>query len=238
MPAEYVVTTKPSHCLFILFIGAVFLYLGLDLRFFHRIPGAKVGPNNVVWIALSLVGLLCTIGSVRGFFWPRTYLSADARGIALYSGRTAKSWNPETRSWDTTRRAGDTQLIPWDQIVDIGQTLMITERRTPGPKANLLGGKSSLGMGRIRETKAKALKVLCDRSIRLEGFDIFRISLAWNGLNESDLKQMTKADRDKLGLEDLNSGFVFHHRYLKGGLQNAIAILNRLKQQQLDSKAT
>ena len=109
--------------------------------------------------------------------------------------------------------------------MEIGQGIIITgQDKVGGTKVAIAGGTARIG-GMTRYHKAQALKILCDRKIKLDGFNIFGISKAWNGYEDADLRQMSKADREKLTPDDLNSGFVFKHTHLRGGLKGALAAL-------------
>jgi hypothetical protein len=228
MPPTFIIRTKRTHCLLGFVVGAVFLFLGLDLHFFHFLKGWKIPTDHVLWIIFSLLGGAGMVGSIRRLFWPETFLVADEKGITLFSGGTAKKWNPQTRSWDVTRRKGDPCLIPWQGIRRIGVGCIETGTRTTstGGSFELAGGRAIVG-GRKRQETAKALEVLCDPSLKLSGFDHFGISHAWNGFQEEELAQMPKADRQNLKPEDLCSGFVLHHCHLPGGLDRTIAILEQ-----------
>ncbi|MCH7227769.1 hypothetical protein [Haloferula sp. A504] len=156
--------------------------------------------------------------------------ASDAQGITLVSGGSDSVWNEKTRSFDVIRRDDDTKLIPWDAVVDIGEGSIITGRdRVGGHKFSVAGGEATFG-GEIRYRKARALKVLCDRSLKSEGFDLSGTSKAWNGYTDSEVRMMSKQEREEQTPDALNSGFVFHHRYLKGGLEGALAALRRMHQ--------
>jgi hypothetical protein len=228
MPPTFIIRTKRAHCILGFVIGAVFLFLGLDLHIFHFIKGWKISSDHVLWIIFSLLGGAGMFGSIRRLLWPETFLVADEKGITLFSGVTGRKWNPQTRSWDVTRRKGDSCLIPWQGIRRIGVGRIGTGTRTTstGGSFELGGGRAIVG-GRKRQETAEALEVLCDPSLKLSGFDRFGVSDAWNGLQEEELAQMPEADRQNLKPEDLCSGFVLHHRYLTGGLDRAIAILEQ-----------
>jgi hypothetical protein len=104
---------------------------------------------------------------------------------------------------------------------------MVIGEQVRGPKVEILGGKSSLG-GRVpgsrtTQTTAKALKVLCDPSLKPEGFDFVGISTSWNGYDESDLLQMSKVERGNVSRDDLHSGFLFASLCLPDALSATIA---------------
>ena len=228
MTDAYIVKERRLHSLIGIVAGVALLFFGLDIHFFHSLS-SKVGPNHPIWIILSAVGCLIILGSLKALIAPRTLLLADSRGITIFSRGTAKVWNAASRSFDTTRRPGDTKLIPWDQIVDIGEGVMITGRDVRGPKVNVLGGSSSLGTGHTRQYTSKALQILCINSTKLEGFDILGISQTWNGYTEEDLRQMSKKDQEKVSPEDLNSGLLLRQNCLPGGLARGIAALQSMR---------
>lgn len=235
MDQPYIVKQKPLHGLIGILAGGLFLFFGLDLMFFHLIDGAMVGPRHPVTITLTVVSGLVVFGSIKALFVPKTLLKADADGITLISGGSDSVWNEKTKSFDVVRRENDTKLIPWGAVVDIGEGTIITGRdRVGGHKFAIAGGTATLG-GELRYRKAKALKVLCDRKIKTEGFSLSGTSKAWNGYTDSEIRQMSKQEREALTPDTLNSGFMFHHRYLKGGLKGALSALNSMYQEFVQS---
>ena len=226
MQDTYVCKEKPLHAVFGILGGGVFLFFGLDLMFFHLIEGAMVGPTHPFTIILTVVSGLLVFGCVKSLFYPKTILRADSQGIKIFSGGSDHVWNEQTNSFDTVRRTNDTKVIPWDDVVDIGEsTIIIGRTRVGGAKVALAGGTATFGDG-IRFHHAKALRVLCRKKCKLEGYDISGVSKAWNGYTASDIRAMSKEEREELTDDQLNSGFVFHHHYLRGGLPGAIAALS------------
>lgn len=228
MSPAYLVKQKPLHCLIGIAAGGLFLFFGLDLMFFHMIEGAMIGPKHPITILLVIVSGLLVFGSIKGLLFPKLLFKADADGITLVSGGSDSVWNEKTRSFDVIRRENDTKRIPWASIVDIGEGTIITGRdRIGGHKFALAGGTATFG-GEIKYRKAKALKVLCDREIKIEGFDLSGTSKSWNGYTDPEIRHMSRQEREELTPDALNSGFVFHHRYLKGSLQDAMKALRSL----------
>lgn len=231
MNQPYAVKQKPLHCLIGIVAGGLFLFFGLDLMFFHLIDGATIGPKHPITIILTLVSGSVVYGSLKALISPKTLLQAADDGINLVSGGTDSVWNEKTKSFDVVRRENDTKLIPWDAVVDIGEGTIITGRdRVGGHKFAIAGGTATFG-GEIRHRKAKALKVLCDKNIKIEGFDLSGCSKAWNGYTDTEVRQMSKQEREELTPDALNSGFVFHHKYLRGGLPGALSALKSLHQE-------
>jgi hypothetical protein len=229
MPNEYLAKTKRMHCLFGMLLAAALIYLGLDLHFFHTIRGWRVSPNHVLWVIFSGLGFLILLGSVKTFVSPRTLLKADSTGITIYAGNI--SMGPGTKPSVKPPRRGDPCLIPWSEIREIGVGKILTgtqTRKGTGYSTDVLGGTLTVG-ATTKQNFAKALRVLCGRSVRLEGFDTFGVSQTWNGYTEDELRQMTKRDRDGLPSEYLHSGFVFHHSYLDGNLDHAVSVLEQLR---------
>ena len=115
MPDDtYVVKTSRLVSLLMVFVGAGLLYLGLDLHYFHLLRGWKVGPNNLVWLLLSGLGILLGGNSVRIFVKPQTRLKADAQGITLYAGNVTVSvgGDPSAKLSDTVWSAVGTRFPP------------------------------------------------------------------------------------------------------------------------------
>jgi len=98
-------------------------------------------------------------------------------------------------------------LIPWVAVVEIGEGIMDQ------------GYRAHHG---LRRNTSKALKVLCDSSCRISGYDTYQTCQTWNGYTEDDLRLMSKNDRAALTPDDLNSGFVVQSGILPGGLEGAI----------------
>ena len=220
---SYVAKEKKWMILLGLLAGGALLYAGVAVHFFHT-SRWNVGPNHPIWIIFSVIGLICIAGACRSFIWPKTVLLADEKGITLFSGGTARVWNAKTRSFDVTRRKWEPKMIPWNAVREIAVGELVTGSVFRGPTIEALGGKVTVGQKRA--TTTKALKVLCDSSLKLEGFDIFGVSRAWNGFEESDLRQMSKSELARVAPDDLCSGFVFGHMQLSGGLQGAIKTLS------------
>jgi hypothetical protein len=229
MPDEYVARTKRMHCLFGMLLAAALIYLGLDLHFFHTLRGWRVSPNHVLWVIFSGLGFLILVYSVKTFVSPRTLLKADSMGITIYAGNVSVQLG--TKPSVTPPRRGDPCLIPWSEIREIGVGKILTgtqTRKGTGCSTEVLGGTLTVG-ATIKQNFAKALRVLCDRSVRLQGFDTSGVSQTWNGYTEEELRPMTQEDRDGLTPEDLHSGFVFHHACLNGNLDHAVSVLERLR---------
>jgi hypothetical protein len=229
MPDEYVVKTKRMHCLFSMLLAVALIYLGLDLHFFHTLHGWRVSPNHVIWVIFSGFGVLILVFSLKTLVSPRTLLKADSTGITIYAGNVSAELNSNS-SFKPPRR-GDPCLIPWNEIreIGVGKILAGTQtRKGAGYSTNVLGGTLTVN-ATTKQNFAKALRVLCTSSVRLQGFETFRVSETWNGYTEDELRQMTKKDRDGLSPDSLHSGFVFHYAYLDGNLDHAVSVLEQLR---------
>lgn len=233
MPDAYVIRDRRWQSLIGVAVGGLVLLFGLGIHFGY-VPSKDVGPNHPIWIGASVIGCLIIAAALKTTFSPRTLLVADEKGITLFSGGTDQVWNPATKSFDTTRRKGDSILLPWDRVVEIGEGVVGTSTQRRGPAIEVLGGKTSLG-GRVpgsrtTQSTAKALKVLCDPSLKPEGFDMVGISQAWNGLVEADLRAMSKAEREKVPRDDLYSGFLFRSLCLPGTLNSTVAEFKAMRE--------
>ena len=210
---SYVAKATRWQCITGMILGIVVVSVGLDLHWFHLIK-AKVGPNHPAWVFLVVVGGWIFIHAVRSFVSPKSLFMADSKGITIFSGTTARVWNTMTKSFDITRRVGDAMLIPWVAVVEIGE-------------GKIDQGYSTHGKRRLT---SKALKVLCDSSCRISGYDSSRVCTTWDGYTEDDLRLMSKADRERAALtpDDMNSGFVVDAGLLPGGLDEAIRKLRTM----------
>jgi hypothetical protein len=218
-------------------IGAAVLYLGLDMHFFRMLGDWKVTPGHPLWIGFSAVGAIIIFAAGKSLFFPKTFLLANEHGITIFSMATSKTWNKTTKSWDTTRRNGEPKLIPWSTIRNIqaGEIVTSTSRvKGTGQTVDLFGGKATIG-AKHRTNKAKALQVLCDLSVKLEGYGASRTMVTWNGYTEDDLRQMSKQQRQSLPPQDLHSGFLLHRSLLKDSLPATIATLEKMRLQNLDA---
>ena len=231
MPNEYVVKTKRMNCLLGMLLAGALLYLGLDLHFIHSLKGWRVPPNSPLWIVFSGGGLLLLVFAVKTFVSPKTFLKADFNGITIFAGniKVEIGSNPSKKS----PQKGDACLIPWNQIRKIGKGKMRTGTHTAkgtGYSTDALGGTITVG-AKHRQIFTEALQVLCDRSVKLEGFETFGTSVTWNGYTEDDLRLMDKRDREGLTDESLCSGFLLRHSCLNGGLNHAITVLEAMRNQ-------
>jgi hypothetical protein len=216
MTDSYVVRTTRLQSVIGFAVGAGVMFCGLDIHYFHLLK-ASIGPNHPSWVFLVALGGLVLIGSIKSFVAPKTLLVADSKGITLFSGTTARDidWNRKTKRVDiaVSRRGGDPVLIPWNAVVEIGEGVIDQGYRRHG----------------LNRNRAKALKVLCDSSYRISGYDIGQICKTWNGYTADDLRLMGESDRAALTPDDVNSGFVIQASgILPGGLDGAIRIFRSM----------
>ena len=216
----YVAKSKKVILLLFILPSLGLIFFGLDIRFFHTLE-STVAPNHPSWGILCILGIILLAATVRGLLSPsKTLLRADSTGITVYSGGSAQMWDDESHSFVVTRRKWDAKTIPWHTVTAIEQDVLVTGSRSAG--------------WNDRE-KAKVLKVLCDPSVKLEGFDMVGISKTWNGFEEAELRGMTKKERESLSSDHVKSGLLFRSMHLKGPLHEVIhtfeTMRNRFGQQ-------
>lgn len=213
----YIAKSKKWILLVFIIPCAGLVFFGLDIHFFHTLE-STVPPDHPSWIVLCVVGVLLLAATIKGLLSPATtLLKADSTGITVYSGGSAKTLDDKTHSFVLTRKKGDAKTIPWSKVVSIEQGVLYT------------------GFGRVQGEnttgKAKALKVLCRPDIELDGFEMVGISKTWNGFDESDLRTMTKEERNSISPDDLKSGLLFNSMHLKGSLQEVIVMFRKMHKQ-------
>ena len=230
---SYIIKTKPSQCITGIIVGAVMLFIGLDLRFTHIIPGGRIESEFGLWasfIIFSGLGLLFLKGSIKELFSPSVILRADSLGITVYSGGSSKVWDSESQSWVTTRAQGDSKTIPWDMIHSIGEGIIYQTSSTHWEyRVTRRDNDGATTIGKLRTIPKKCLQILVDSSIKLDGFKMGHASKAWNGYTEEEIRTLPKQERKDLEPEDIRSGYVLKKEYLKDSLADTIRILQELR---------
>lgn len=209
MENNFVIRTRRLHSLIGVVLGAGLLFVTVDAHTVQMLGASSAKPWSPVWLIVGGLGALAFFGAGRSLLRPMTLLEADPRGVTVYSGVSASSWNQKTKSWDKTRRRGDPCLIPWSAIREIREGTVVTpvDPRTGKATGVTLGGTIT-GRGRERRHIARTVDILCDRSVKLVGFETTGFSITWNGYEEGDLVGMSKAERASLKPEDFMSGFM------------------------------
>jgi len=236
MSNTFTIKTRRLHSLIGFIFGAALLFVAVDAHLFHILPASSARPWSPAWLVVGGLGALAFIGGGRSLLRPVTLLSADSRGITVYSGVSASEWNQQSKSWDKTRRRGDPYLIPWNMIRDITEGTIETpvNPQTGKPKGLTLGGTIS-GHGSKKRHVAQTLDILCDASVKLDGFETTGFSIARNGYQEGDLVGMSKAEREGLKPEDFLSCFILGSTGMN--VRTAVAI-NTLKRMQAQLSAS
>ncbi len=111
----FTIRTKRWSALAWLPVGIGLLYLAIDLRFLHNIPGATAEASDswIVFMILLAIGLSIVYPATRTILRPRTLLAVDATGLTISAAGDRSDWNSETNRMEPVIRYGEEQHIPW-----------------------------------------------------------------------------------------------------------------------------
>ena len=179
---DYIIQTKRSQCATGIIVGIVLLFIGIDLRFMHIIPGCAIKSESGLWTALvifTVLGILFLKGSIKALLNPSVLLKTTSKGISLYSGGTSKVWEPQTKTWKTTRSKGDAKTIPWSRVYSIGEGVILEASKTQWEHCfTRSNSEGSTTIGKRKMIKKPCLQILADSEIKLNGFRMGHCSRA------------------------------------------------------------
>lgn len=219
-------------------IGIGLLYLAIDLRFLHIIPGATTEASEswIVFLILLAIGQAIVYPATRTILRPRTLLAVDATGVTVSATGDRSDWNSETNRMEPVIRCGEEQHIPWSLVerVEAGEIERVVERHVGGTVVSqTAASKTRIGGRSERSTRRRpALRILCDRSVSMELVSVRNLIHARTG---DDPRDITSEDREYYSEEELadltSTEFLIDERLLPARLADVIRLIERMKSQ-------
>jgi len=219
-------------------IGIGLLYLPIDLRFVHSIPGAtqEASESWIVFLILAAIGLSIVYPATRAILRPRTLLTVDATGVTISAAGDRSDWNSETNQMEPVIRYGEEQHIPWSMVerVEAGEIERVIERQVGGTVVSqTAASKTRIGGRAERSTRRRpGLRILCDRSVSMELVSVRNLIHARTGDEPGDI---TSEDREYYSEEELadltSSEFLIDKRLLPDEVATVISRMQRLQSQ-------
>jgi hypothetical protein len=219
-------------------VGIGLLYLAIDLRFVHSIPGATAEASEswIVFLILLAIGLSVVYPAMRAILRPRTLLAVDTTGVTISGAGDRSDWNSETNQMDLVIGYGEEQHIPWSLVerVEAGHIERVIERQVGGTVVSqTAASKTRIGGRTERSTRRRpALRILCDRSVSMELVSVRNLIQARTGDEPGDI---TSADRKYYSEEELadltSSEFLIDSRLLPDQVANVVNLMHRLQSQ-------
>ena len=236
--AGFTIRTKRWSAVAWLPVGIGLLYLAIDLRFLHIIPGATTEASElwIVFLILSAIGLSIVYPATRTILRPRTLLAVDANGLTISAAGDRSDWNSETNRMEPVIRYGEEQHIPWSLVerVEAGEIERIVERHVGGTVVSqTAASKTRIGGRTERSTRRRpALRILCDRSVSMELVSVRNLIHARTGNEPGDITSEDREYYSEAELADLTrSEFLIDERLLPDQLANVVNLMHRLKSQ-------
>ena len=219
-------------------VGMVLLYLAIDLRFLHRIPGAAAEASDswIVFFILVLMGLGILYPAIRAVIKPRLLIAVGTECVTVSAAGDRSEWNPTTRRMEAVIRYGDTRSIPWRLIdrIELGVIESYAEESAGGAVIERTeSSKTSIGGTTIRKSRQRpALRLLFSREISMDLISVGKIIVARTGdaLHEIDAEDSDRLSPQKL--EDrMKSELLVDARLLPGKLETVVDRLRKFKSQ-------
>lgn len=236
--AGFTIRTKRWSAVAWLPVGIGLLYLAIDLRFLHNIPGATAEASKswLVFLIISAIGLSIVYPAVRTIFRPRTLLTVDPTGLTISAAGSHSDWNSETNRMEPVIRYGEEQHIPWSLVerVEAGEIERIVERHIGGTVVSQTSAsKTCIGGRTERSTRRRsALRILCDRSVNMELVSVRNLIHARTGDEPGDITSEDRKYYSEAELADLTSSeFLIDSRLLPDKLANVVSLVHRLQSQ-------
>lgn len=219
-------------------VGIGLLYLAIDLRFVHSIPGATAEASEswIVFLILTAIGLSIVYPATRTILRPRTLLAVDATGLTISAAGDRSDWNSETNKMEPVIRYGEEQHIPWSLVerVEAGEIERVVERHVGGTVVSqTAASKTRIGGRTERSTRRRsALRILCDRSVNMELVSVRNLIHARTGDAPNDITSEDREYYSEPELADLTSSeFLIDSRLLPDQLANVVSLIHRLSSQ-------
>lgn len=217
-------------------VGVAFLYLAVDLRFLHHIPGAtgEASESWIVFLILACIGLGILYPAIRAILKPRTLLSVDHNGITISAAGDHLEWNNESGRMEPVIQYGQERSIPWSFIerIEAGTIECISERSTGGTvvsrsesSVTRIGGAT----GRSSQ-KRPALRILCRREVSMEQISVRNLIQARTGDEPGEISSEDRAKFSAEEIKDLTcSEFLIDVRLLPGSLDQVIGLMEQFR---------
>ena len=234
--AGFTIRTKRWSAVAWLPVGIGLLYLAVDLRFLHNIPGATAEASDswLVFLIVSAIGLSIVYPAVRTILCPRTLLAVDSTGLTISAAGSRSDWNSKTNRMEPVIRFGEEQLIPWSLVerVEAGEIERVVERHVGGiVVSQTAASKTRIGGRTERSTRRRpALRILCDRSVSMELVSVRNLIHARTGDEPADITSEDRESYYEAEIADLTSSeFQIDERLLPARLADVVSLMERLK---------
>ena len=216
-------------------VGIGLLYLAIDLRFVHSIPGvtAEASESWIVFLILAAIGLGIVYPGTRTILRPRTLLAVDVTGLTISAAGDRSDWNSKTNRMEPVIRYGQEQHIPWSLVerIEAGEIERIVERHVGGTVVSqTAASKTRIGGRTERSTRRRlALRILCDRSVSMELVSVRNLIHARTGYEPGDITSEDREYYSKAELADLTSSeLLIDERLLPARLADVVSLMRRL----------
>lgn len=236
--AGFTIRTKRWSAVAWLPVGVGLLYLAIDLRFLHNIPGATAEASEswLVFLILSAIGLSIVYPATRTILRPRILLAVNATGLTISAAGDRSDWNSETNRMEPVIRYGEEQHIPWSLVerIEVGEIERVVKRHVGGTVVSQTAASKTRISGRTeRSTRRRpALRILCDRSVSMELVSVRNLIHARTGDEPGEITSEDRAYYSEAELADLaSSEFLIDERLLPVRLADIVRLMELLKSQ-------
>lgn len=196
------------------------MFLGFDARVFHLLPWELQAKENPAFF-LFLVGIGGAIAypSLMSFLFPKAILKATREGIQIFAVTTEDKWNEESEEFERIVNSGDPLTIEWDLVETISQGKLCIE------------GRSKLQADqKITPVEMTALRILCDPSVKLDGFTREGIIHTRSGTYPEDMEASERAAFTKQEFEDYQkSEILIPEKFLNTDTKELVKQMENLK---------
>lgn len=216
-------------------VGLAFLYLAIDLKFLHQIPGATEESGSwLVFFILMAISLGILYPAIRAILRPRTLLAVDSRGITISAAGSHSEWDEKAGRMETTIRYGQETHIPWSLIerIERGTIERIREQSVGGTTVSrTTSSRTRVGGTTVRHTQTRpALRILCSRKIRMDQISVRGLIDARTGDAPNEITAEDRAYYSPEEIDDLiYSEFLIDVRLLPGPVEQVISVMTNLR---------
>lgn len=203
-----------------LLAGAGILFLGFDMRFLHNFDWQPQAKESAAFFLLFVgIGGALAYPSFMALLFPKTLLKATKEGITVYAVTTEDKWNDGTEEFERVVKSGDPKLIEWCMVESLGVgTLRIAGR-----------SKTQTNQGTM-PMEMKALRILCDPSVMLDGFTREGILHARTGTSPEAMEASERANFTEQEFEDYQkSEILLPAKYVKVDMGTLVKQLEALR---------
>ena len=215
---QYVIVTKRAPMLICLAVGLLTLWGLCDALFLHRVfktAGDPVG-TTLLLLFFGTMTLLFVPNSIKMLIRPRTYMVADAAGVALHAYRRLTAINRDSDGRiRITREKNPSTMFDWSKVISFSEDRSTLGRdSTPGKPA----------------PKSRCLRIRIDPSVDLDGFTCKGVIGADPAF---DVSTLSRRAHSRLTAEELEqykyAQCCITARFLPGGIDHAIQVLQEMK---------